>query len=170
MCWQDEFFSGRHQAREKGIVGGKDHGRYRNKLQWDGRVFSSDWWGPRDKKRVDPWSPIPPPSPTATQAWSRMSLSRLQSSFFSEGQLDEANSLSRIPWLKLYWSPLLHVKIDIYDALHHEGFFFFFVFLVGVGVGTVCQIFIRDADRHFSFLLPRHPILCSTALKFDMVP
>lgn len=24
------------QAREKGIVGGKDPGRFRNKLQWDG--------------------------------------------------------------------------------------------------------------------------------------
>lgn len=112
------------QAREKAIVGGKGRGCYRNKLQWDRRLFSSDWWGPRDKKRVDPWSPMPSPSPAATRAWSRLSLSRLQSSFFSEGQLDEANSLSRIPWPKLYWSPLLHVKIDIYDALHHKVFSF----------------------------------------------
>lgn len=65
----------------------------------------------------------------APQAWSRLCLSSLQSSFFSEGQLDKANSLSRIPWLKLYWSPLLHVKIDIYEgvwSLTPQGFLFFF--------------------------------------------
>lgn len=90
----------------------------------------------------------------APQAWSRLCPSRLQSSFFSEGQLDKANSLSRIPWLKLYWSPLLHVKIDIYEgvwSLTPQGFLSFFG---GEGVSwTVCQIFIRDIAKHFSFLL-----------------
>lgn len=144
------------QAREKGIVGGKDHGRSRNKLQWDGRLFSSDWCVCGDKKRVDPWS--------AAQAWSRSSLSRLQSSFFSEGQLDKGDSLSRIPWLKWYRSPLLHVKIDIYEAVWSltPQVFFFLLFFGEEGVpGTVCQIFIRDIAKHFSFLL-----LCSQDAPF----
>lgn len=99
----------------------------------------------------------------APQAWSRLSLSRLQSSFFSEGQLDKANSLSRIPWLKLYWSSLLHVKMDIYEgvwSLTPQEFFFLF-WRGGCPLDCLSNFHQRYSQTFFfsPTLLPRHTIL-----------
>lgn len=98
----------------------------------------------------------------APQAWSRLSLSRLQSSFFSEGQLDKANSLSRIPWLKWYWSPMLHVKIDIYERVWSLTPQEFFSFWRGGCPLNCLSNFHQRYSQTFFFsptLLPRHTIL-----------